>query len=65
MIRIGLIRSEIRNTWGATTWPSSCWRPTNSSITQTALIGFMNSATSTAGTGPMIGPMYGMNSIRP
>ena len=65
MIRIGLIRSEIRNTCGATTWPSSCCSPTNRRISQRALIGSLKSATSTAGSGPMIGPMYGMNSISP
>ena len=65
MIRIGLIRSEIRNTWGATKCPSSCCRPTNSKSTHRALIGSLNSATRIAGNGPMIGPMYGMNSISP
>ena len=57
MIRIGLIRSEIRNTWGATTWPSSCCSAMNAMISQTALIGFWNRASRIGGTGPMIGPM--------
>ena len=32
------MRSEILNTWGATTWPSSCCNPMNKRISQTALI---------------------------
>ena len=59
------MRSDTRNTCGATKWPSSCCRAMNNRTTHTALIGLANSATSTAGRGPMIGPTYGMNSISP
>ena len=65
MMRIGLIRNEIRNTCGATKCPSSCWSATNSSVTHSALTGSLKSATRIAGSGPMIGPMNGTNSITP
>ena len=52
----GLMRSVWPKIWGATTWPSSCCRPMKVSVTQSAEIGSVKSATTIAGSAPRIGP---------
>ena len=59
----GLMRSAWPNTFGATTWPSSCCSAVNAIVSHSASIGSpLNSAISTGGPAPIAGPMYGISS---
>ena len=62
----GLIRSAWPNTFGATTWPSSCCSAVKAMISQTASIGLsLSAAITTGGNAPIAGPTYGISSAKP